>query len=86
MFVFNHFIIFDIFYKNLFDRFGFIPNQTEKLMKKNYIILSKINKHYYLKFQILMCHRQFLRIISQNHEFVEHFCNNGNNFLAFSIR
>ena len=37
---------------------------------QRYITLS-----YYLKFQTPMCHRQFFRVISENWENVEKFCN-----------
>ena len=40
-----------------------------------YSSLSNINICYFLKIRIPMCHRHFFRIISQNPENIEIFCN-----------
>ena len=58
---------------------GFLFNQVNKLTIKFYSHLRYINISYYLKSQIPMCHRQFLRVISQNREYVEIFCNDMEN-------
>ena len=55
---------------------GFIFIQMNKLTIKFYSQLRYINISYYLKSQILMCHRQFFRVISRNRDYVENFCNN----------
>ena len=55
---------------------GFIFNQINKLTLKIYSHQRDINKCYYLKHQIPIMHRQVFRIISQNLERVERFCNN----------
>ena len=55
---------------------GFIFNQINKLTIKIYSNLSNINIQYYLKYRILVCHRLFLKIISQNREYIQTHCNN----------
>ena len=47
--------------------------QISKLTIKIYTNLSNINIHYYLTLQLPIMHRQFLRRISQNPEYVERF-------------
>ena len=64
---------------------GFMFNQINKLTKL-YSHLRYINISYYLKFQIPMCHRQFFRVISQNREYVENFCNDAENPFHFSCQ
>ena len=65
---------------------GFVVNQINKLKIKIYSNLSNKNIHYYLKFQIPMCHRQFFKVISQNPEYVKiHFKDMDNPF-NFAIR
>ena len=44
---------------------GFTFNQIHQLTITIYSNLSNTNIHYYLRFQIPMCHRQFFRIISK---------------------
>ena len=62
----------------------FICNQIIKLTIKKFGNLSNINICYYLNFRIPMCHRQFLRNLSQNPEYVENFCNKLNNSFHFA--
>ena len=64
---------------------GFKFNQIIKLTIKIYSVFSHINIHYYLKFQIPMCHRLFFRI-SQNHDFFQTFCNDRRNPFHFACR
>ena len=64
---------------------GFIFSQINKLTMKIYSHLY-INKIYYLKFKIPMCHRQFFRIISQNREYKNNFCNDLYNLFHFACR
>ena len=54
---------------------GFIFNQINKLTTKIYSNLSHISIRYYLKLHFPMCHRLFLRRISQNHDYIQTFCN-----------
>ena len=54
---------------------GFIFNRIKTIKIKFYSHLRYINIRYYLKSQIPMCRRQFFRVISQNREYVENFCN-----------
>ena len=68
--------------KKIVREIGFI----HELTIKNYSSLSNINKYYCLKFQKPVMHRQFYRIISQNPDYVEHFCNNENNPSHFACR
>ena len=65
---------------------GFIFIQRHKLTIKNYSLQRYIKICYYLKLQTPIMHRQFFIIISQIYEFIERFCNNGNNPFPFSIR
>ena len=53
----------------------------------------KINSHircksisFYLKFPIPMCQGQFFRVITQNRDYVEHFCNDSNNPFHFACQ
>ena len=65
---------------------GFIFNQINKFTIKLYCILPNINIQYYLKFQFRMCHRRFLKIITQNPDYVKNHCNDQNNPFHFGIR
>ena len=65
---------------------GFMFNHINKLTIKFYSHLRYINISYHLKFQIPMCHRQFYRIISQNREYVENFCNDVENIFHFACQ
>ena len=65
---------------------GFIFNQINKLTIKFYSHLRYINISYYLKSQIPMCHQQIFRVISQNREYVEKFCNDSNNPFHFACQ
>ena len=58
---------------------GFVFNQINELTKKFYSHLRFINISYYLKFQIPMCHRQFFKVLSQNREYINNFCNHVEN-------
>ena len=60
-------------------------DQILNLTIKVYSSLSIVNKNYYLKFRIKMCHRQFFRIKSKNPDYVQKFCNDRNNSFHFSI-
>ena len=64
----------------------FIFNQINNLTKKFYSHLRYINVSSYLKFQILMCHRQFFRKNSQNREFIKNFCNDVENPFNFACQ
>ena len=63
--------------KNLaFDRQnGFVFNQRIELTIKFSSHSRFINLRYYLRFQIPMCDGKFFRVISQNREKVQNFCN-----------
>ena len=65
---------------------GFIFNQINKLSIKFYSHLRYINISYYLKSQIPMCYRQFFRVISQNRDYVENFCNDMENPFHFACQ
>ena len=60
---------------------GFIINQMEI-----YCNFSNKKICFYLKFRIPKLHRQLFRILSQNGEYVERFCNNGHNPFHFACR
>ena len=60
---------------------GFRFLHINKLTIRIYSHLRYISISYYLKFRIPMCHRQFIRVISQNPEYVENFCNDS--FIPF---
>ena len=63
---------------------GFIFNQINKITIKVYSNLQSIIIYYSIKHGIPMCHRLFFRIISQNKEYVERFCNDRNNPFHFA--
>ena len=65
---------------------GFIFNQINKLIIKIYSHLRYMNKIYYLKFQIPMCHRQFFRKIPQSREYINNFCNDMENLFHFACK
>ena len=65
---------------------GFIFIQINKLTIKFFSQLRFINISYYLKSQIPMCHRQFFRVISQNRDYVENFCNDMENPFHFACQ
>ena len=67
-------------------RNGFIFNQIIKVTIKFDSILSILKMFCYLKQRILMCHRQFLKIISPNKEYVKRFRNDKTNPFQFAIR
>ena len=56
-----------------------------KLTRKIYSSLSKINKHYNLKFRIPILHRQVFGIFPQNPEYVQTHCNDSNKPLFFNL-
>ena len=57
---------------------GFIFNEINKRTIKIYSHQQNMNICYYLKHRIPIMHRLFFRIISQNPEYVERFCNDRN--------
>ena len=59
---------------------------VNKLTIRIYSHLRYISISYYLKLPIPMCHRQFFRVISQNHDYVEYFCNDSNNAFHFACQ
>ena len=65
---------------------GFIFNEIHKLTIKIYSYLSNIKIRYYLKFRTPIMHRHFLKILSQNPEFVQANCNDRNNRFRFGCR
>ena len=65
---------------------GFLFNRINTLKIKFYSHSRYINKRYYLKSQIPMCHRQFFRVISQNREYVDSFCNDRSNPFHFACQ
>ena len=65
---------------------GFKFNQINKFNIKVLSNLTKIKIHYYLKFQIPMCHRLFFRRISQNRDYIQTHCNDRRNPFHFACR
>ena len=65
---------------------GFSFNQIVKLTTKIVCNLSNINICYYLKLPIPMCHRQFLKNLTENLDFVKTHFNDRNNSFQFAIR
>ena len=63
---------------------GYIFNQVNKLTVNFYSHLRYVHIGYYLKFRMLMCHRQFFREISQNRDFVNNYCNDRNKPFHFA--
>ena len=64
----------------------FIFNQINKQTRKTYSLERYINIHFKLKLQIPIMHRQFLKIISQNKEYIKQFCNYMENPFHFACR
>ena len=64
----------------------YIFNQINKLTIKIYSYLHNINICYYLKHGIPMCHRLFLKRISQKKEDIVNFCDDLNNPFRFACR
>ena len=65
---------------------GFMFNQVNKLTIKFPSHLRYIYISYYFKFPMPMCHRQFFRVISQNRDYVENFCNDMENPFHFACQ
>ena len=65
---------------------GFKYYQINKLTIKFYSNLSRINIHYYLKLQIPIMHRHFLRKISQSPEYKQTNCNDRRSPFHFACR
>ena len=61
-------------------------SHINKLTKKHYSHLRYISIRYYLKFTISMCLRRFFRVISQNRDYVNNFCNDRNNTFHFACQ
>ena len=54
---------------------SYIFNQIQKITLKIYFNLSYIERQYHLKLQIPIMHRHFFKILSQNPDYIETFCN-----------
>ena len=65
---------------------GFILNQINKLTIKIYSHQRYINISYYLKHRIPIMHRQFLKILSRNCDYVQTHCNDRNNPSHFACQ
>ena len=65
---------------------GFIFNQINKLSIKFYSHLRYVTIKYYLKSRMPMGHRLFFKIISQNKEYVENFCNDSDNPFHYALQ
>ena len=65
---------------------GFRFSHINKLAKKFYPHLPHLNISYYLKSQISMCNRQFFRVLSQNRDHLENFCNGSINLSHFACQ
>ena len=65
---------------------GLIFNQINKLTIENYSHQRYIDMHYYLKIQIPIMHRHFLKKNSQNPEHVQTPCNIINSPFRFAFR
>ena len=65
---------------------GFVFNLINTLKIKIYSHLRYINIRYYLKYQKPMCHGKFFRVISQNRDYVENFCNDLENAFHFACQ
>ena len=63
-----------------------IFNEIVEITRKIYSSLSNINICYYLKHRIPIMHRQFLRQISQNPEYVKTNCDDSYNPFHFACR
>ena len=65
---------------------GFRFLQINKLTIKIYSHQRYINISYYLKHRIPIMHRQFFKILSQNRDYVQTYCNDGNNPFHFACQ
>ena len=65
---------------------GFRFLHINKLAIKYYSHLRYISISYCLKFPISMCHRQVFRVISQNRDYIEYFCNDSINLFILHVR
>ena len=65
---------------------GFKINQINKLTKNFYSHQRYINISCYLKHRISIMHRQFFKILSQNHEYIQTHCNDRNNHFHFACQ
>ena len=65
---------------------GYIFNPKNKLTIKIYSNLSYINIHYHLRLGAPPLHRQFLKILSQNRDYIQTHCNNRRNPFHFACR
>ena len=65
---------------------GFRFLQINKLTIKIYSHQRYVNISYYLKHQIPIMHRQFFKILSQNRDYVQTYCNDRNNPFHFACR
>ena len=61
-------------------------NEILKLTIKTFSNLSNINKHCYLKWRILILHRQFFKRESLKPDYGKTFCNDRNNPFDFACR
>ena len=68
----------------MFDQFGFIFKQKNKLTKKIQSNPSNINIQYYLKIRTLIMHRHFFRTLSQSLRYVQTHCNDSRNPFHFA--
>ena len=65
---------------------GFVFNQINNLTIKFYSHLRFINVSYYLKHRIPIMHRQFLKILSQNRDYVQTYCIDRKNPFHFACQ
>ena len=65
---------------------GYIFNQINKLTIKILSNLSHINIHYHLRLGASPLHRQFFKILSRNHDYIQTHCNGRRNPFHFACR
>ena len=65
---------------------GFKFNHINKLTIKIYSNLSHIIIHYHLLSGASPLHRQFFKILSRNHDYIQTFCNDRRNSFHFACR
>ena len=65
---------------------GFMFNQIYNFKIKIYSIISNKNIHYHLKLGVSPLYRQFFIKISQNHDYIQTFCNDRRNTFHFACR
>ena len=65
---------------------GFIFNHINKLTIKILSNLSHINIHYHLRLGASPLHRQFLKKLAQNRDYIQTHCNNRRNTFHFACR